>query len=180
MAEVLTQTECGLASRKHRRGGLFYEGESSRLRLALYQPDIPQNVGAAIRIAACFGAGVDIVEPCGFAGGAREIRRVAMDYALAAPPVFHASWTDFRRSIGVGARLILLTTKANVALWDFSFSEADAIVLGRESAGVPEDVHEAVHARLLIPLAPGARSLNVAVAGAVALSEARRQLRKSL
>ncbi|MEQ1929426.1 MAG: TrmH family RNA methyltransferase [Parvularculaceae bacterium] len=145
------------------------------MRLALYQPDIPQNVGAAIRIAACFGADVDVIEPCGFAGATREIRRVAMDYALAATPVFHSGWEAFR-SEAVGRRLILMTTKAASDLWGFTFAGDEIILLGRESAGVPDDIHEAADERLRIPLAPGARSLNVAVAGAVALAEARRQL----
>ena len=144
------------------------------MRIALYQPDIPQNVGAAIRVAAGFGAGIDLVGPMGFAAGEREIRRVAMDYATAGPPAVHAGWTAFLADRAPG-RLILLTTRATSMLWDFSFAESDVILLGRESAGVPDEVHERADARLVIPLAPGARSLNVAVAAAVALAEARRQ-----
>lgn len=143
------------------------------MRLALYQPDIPQNVGAAIRVAACFGASLDIVGPCGFSGGEKEIARVAMDYALAAPPLIHAGWTSYMAA--APRRLVLLTTRGADALWDFRFDAEDCILLGRESAGVPDEVHDAAGARLRIPLAPGARSLNVAVAAAVALAEARRQ-----
>lgn len=145
------------------------------MRLALYQPDIPQNVGAAIRAAACFGAGMDVIEPCGFPLDSREVRRVAMDYGAAAAPAAHADWAAFLKTAGE-ARLVLLTTKAEAAIWDFRFRANDILVMGRESAGAPDEVHEAAHARLRIPLAPGARSLNVAVAAAVALAEARRQV----
>ncbi len=145
------------------------------MRLALYQPDIPQNVGAAIRAAACFGAGLDIIEPCGFPLDSREVRRVAMDYGALSQLVAHRSWTAY---IGAGTqgRLVLMTTKARTALWDFGFEPGDTILMGRESAGAPDEVHNAADARLMIPLAPGARSLNVATAAAVALAEARRQL----
>lgn len=151
--------------------------ENSFMRLALYQPDIPQNVGAAIRAAACFGAGLDIVEPCGFPLDSREVRRVAMDYGALAPPAAHRSWAAFLETKGPG-RLVLMTTKAETALWDFEFRPGDIILMGRESAGAPDEVHEAADARLSIPLAPGARSLNIATAAAVALAEARRQLRR--
>jgi tRNA (cytidine/uridine-2'-O-)-methyltransferase len=142
---------------------------------------MPQNVGAAIRVAACFGAGVDLIGPLGFAGGERAIRRVAMDYALAAPPTLHDGWSLFLAAVEAPdrarpGRLLLLTTKGSTLLWDFPFEEGDTLLLGRESAGVPDKVHAAADARLVIPLAAGARALNVAVAGAVALSEARRQL----
>jgi len=146
------------------------------MRLALYQPDIPQNVGAAIRTAACFGAGLDIIGPCGFPLDGRQIRRVAMDYGALAPPTAHASWAAFAESVAEnGARLILLTTRAEETIWDFRFKPADTLLMGRESAGAPEAVHDRADARLKIPLAPGARSLNIAVAAAVALAEARRQ-----
>ncbi len=148
------------------------------MRLALFEPDIPQNVGAAIRAAACFGAHLDIIEPCGFAGGAREIARVAMDYRLMAPPRIHPDWTAFVDVYCDGARrIILLTTKGSTSLWDFAFRSDDMLVLGRESSGAPDHVHAAADAHLVIPMADGARSLNVAVAGAVALAEARRQFR---
>lgn len=145
------------------------------MRLALYQPDIPQNVGAAIRAAACFGASLDVIEPCGFPLDAREVRRVAMDYGDAAQPTAHSGWRAFLETTA-GARLILLTTSAKETIWDFSFRPDDILLMGRESAGAPQEVHDAAAARLKIPLAPGARSLNVHVAAAVALAEARRQL----
>ncbi len=146
------------------------------MRLVLFQPDIAHNVGAAIRIAACFGAGVDIIEPCGFPLRAKAIRRVAMDYSLLAPPVIHASWERFQESPERRAgRLVLLTTTGDASLWDARFRVGDLIVAGRESAGAPEAVHSAADARVRIPMAGGARSLNVSVAAAVALAEARRQ-----
>ncbi len=151
--------------------------KNSLMRLALYQPDIPQNVGAAIRAAACFGAGIDIIEPCGFPLKAKEIRRVAMDYGALAPPVAYSGWAAFEQEKKATlARVILLTTRADKTIWDFAFAKDDILLMGRESAGAPDEVHEAADARLIIPLAPGARSLNVAVAAAVALSEARRQV----
>ncbi|WP_428409190.1 tRNA (cytidine(34)-2'-O)-methyltransferase [Hyphococcus sp.] len=144
------------------------------MRLALYQPDIPQNVGAAIRAAACFGAGMDVIEPCGFPLDSREVRRVAMDYGAGAAPVAHSGWSGFLENVG-GARLILLTTKGDRTIWEFSFRPDDIILMGRESVGAPEEVHERADARLRIPIAPVARSLNLATAAAVALAEARRQ-----
>jgi tRNA (cytidine/uridine-2'-O-)-methyltransferase len=147
------------------------------MRLALFQPDIPQNVGASIRAAACFGAGLDIIEPCGFPLDSREIRRVAMDYGALAQPVAHSGWSCFvEKSRASASRIVLLTTRAEKPIWDFEFRKDDTLLMGRESAGAPEKVHETVDARVTIPLAPGARSLNVAVAAAVALAEARRQI----
>lgn len=146
------------------------------LRLVLYQPDIPQNTGAAIRAAACFGASLEIIEPCGFPLDAKALRRVAMDYGALAEPRAHRSWNAFCETTVAGGRLILLTTGGDASLWDFAFQPGDILLLGRESAGVPEDVHAAAQARLHIPMAEGARSLNVATSGAIALAEARRQL----
>lgn len=149
------------------------------MRLALYQPDIPANVGAAIRVAACFGAGLDIIGPCGFPLDSKDLRRAAMDYGALAPPRLHDGWGSFLAARGAG-RLVLLTTKAATAIYEFDFRSDDIVLMGRESAGVPADVHEGADARLLIPMAEGARSLNVAVAAAVALSEARRRPTRSL
>jgi tRNA (cytidine/uridine-2'-O-)-methyltransferase len=145
------------------------------VRIVLLEPDIPQNVGAAIRAAACFGAGVDIVHPCGFPLDSREVRRVAMDYGLLAPPAAYSGWPEFLKRRQPG-RLVLLTTKAEASLWHFRFRPDDALLLGRESAGATDAVHGAADARIRIPLAEGARSLNIAVAAAVALAEARRQV----
>ena len=149
--------------------------KNSPMRLALYQPDIPQNVGAAIRVAACFGAELDIIEPCGFPLKAREIKRVAMDYGSLVEPSIHGSWSAFAHA-QQSSRMILLTTKSDEAIWDFSFQPDDTLIMGRESAGAPDEIHSQVDARLTIPLAPDARSLNVVVAAGVALAEARRQL----
>ncbi|WP_425408620.1 tRNA (cytidine(34)-2'-O)-methyltransferase [Hyphococcus sp.] len=155
---------------------MFKKGCKNKImRLALYQPDIPQNVGAAIRAAACFGAALDVVEPCGFPLNARELRRVAMDYGEQAAPTSHASWGHFLNQID-SARLVLLTTSAVQSVWDFEFRADDILLTGSESAGAPPDVHARADARLRIPLVPGARSLNIHVAAAVALAEARRQL----
>jgi tRNA (cytidine/uridine-2'-O-)-methyltransferase len=144
--------------------------------LALYQPDIPQNCGALIRLGACFGVPVDIIEPCGFLFDDKKLRRAGMDYIDRAEIVRHASWAAFR-SARAGVRLVLLSTKAELAYTDFAFGAGDVLLLGRESEGVPDEVHQAAAARLRIPMRPGARSLNVAQAGAIVLSEALRQTR---
>ncbi len=143
------------------------------MRLALYQPDIPQNTGAMLRLAACLAVPVDIIEPCGFVLDDARLRRAAMDYGGVADITRHASWDEFgnRRS----GRLILLSTKAAVPLTDFRFASGDTLLLGRESAGVPQAVHDFADERVVIPLAPGLRSLNVAQAAAIALYEALRQ-----
>lgn len=148
------------------------------LALALFQPEIAQNAGAACRTAACFGADLHIIEPCGFPLDAKGFRRTAMDYGLLAPPHVHAGWGAFTHSLSAPAapRLILLTTKATVSLFDVAFRPGDILLLGQESAGAPEAVHARADIRARIPLAPAARSLNLAIAGAVALSEARRQI----
>lgn len=151
------------------------------MRLVLYQPDIPQNVGAAIRIAACFGAPLDIIEPCGFPLSEKklqtEISRVAMDYGAMKPATIHPGWKTFSESPArEEGRLILLSTGGAIPLYDFNFHPSDLVMVGRESAGVPKEVSDHCEASLRIPIAAAARSLNVAVAGAVALSEARRQI----
>lgn len=143
------------------------------MRLALYQPDIPQNCGTLLRLAACLGVGVDLIEPFGFLWDDRRLRRAGLDYAALAAVRRHSSWEAYaalRRG-----RLLLLTTAGERAYSDFTYAEGDSLLLGRESAGVPPEVHAAADARLVIPLRPGFRSLNVAVAGAMALGEALRQ-----
>ena len=144
------------------------------LRLVIYQPDIPQNTGALLRLAACFGVAVDLIEPAGFVLDDTRLKRAAMDYAGAVDLARHVSWTSYRSSQQKG-RLVLLTTKAATRLPDFAFAKDDRLMLGRESAGVPEDVHAAAAARVIIPMRTGQRSLNVAQAGAIALYEAMRQ-----
>jgi tRNA (cytidine/uridine-2'-O-)-methyltransferase len=143
------------------------------MRLALYEPDIPQNAGALLRLGACLGIPVDIIEPTGFVLGDRRLKRAGMDYLDLAEFTRHASWARFldqRRG-----RLVLLTTKATLPYHRFVFRSDDILLLGRESAGVPDAVHDTVDARLRIPLRPGARSLNVALAAAMVLGEALRQ-----
>jgi tRNA (cytidine/uridine-2'-O-)-methyltransferase len=146
------------------------------MRLALFEPDIPQNTGSLIRLGACLGVPVDIIEPCGFLWSEPKLKRAGMDYLAEADITRHASWNAFRAA-RAGARLVLLTTKGAVSYLDFAFSPSDILLLGRESAGVPPEVHDAADARLLIPMRAGLRSLNVAMAGAIVLSEALRQTR---
>ncbi|MGH7092666.1 MAG: tRNA (cytidine(34)-2'-O)-methyltransferase [Stellaceae bacterium] len=145
------------------------------LRLALFEPDIPQNTGSLLRLAACFGVAVDLIEPLGFLLADRLLRRAALDYAARAAIHRHASWAAFAAARDPESRLVLLTTQGDVPLYRFGFGAGDTLLLGRESAGVPDFVHAAAAARVVIPLQPGARSLNVAMAGAIALSEALRQ-----
>ena len=144
------------------------------MRLALYQPDIPQNLGAFIRLAACLGTPLDIIEPCGFPVDDKRIRRAAMDYVDLARIQRHASWEAFQRDRTHG-RLVLLTTSGATVLPDVRFRPDDILLLGRESAGVPAPVHQAADLRVRVPLQKGARSLNVALAAAMVLSEALRQ-----
>jgi tRNA (cytidine/uridine-2'-O-)-methyltransferase len=146
------------------------------MRLALFQPDIPQNLGAALRLGACLGVPVDVIEPCGFPLSDAGVRRAAMDYGALAEMVRHPSWADFvQRPERNAGRLLLFTTKGAQDFHAFEFRKGDTLLFGRESAGAPEEVHAAAEARLYIPLAPGARSLNLTVSAAIALSEALRQ-----
>jgi tRNA (cytidine/uridine-2'-O-)-methyltransferase len=149
------------------------------MRIALFQPDIPQNTGTILRLCACLGIEAHIVEPAGFPVSDRAFRRAGMDYLDQVTIVRHGSWDDFdtwRRRGGV--RLILFTTRASVSYLDHVYRDDDDVLLfGRESAGVPDRVHDAADARLIIPIHPGLRSLNVAVACAMVLGEAMRQTR---
>ena len=145
------------------------------MRLALYQPDIPQNTGALLRLAACFGVALDLIEPFGFVFDDRRLKRAALDYAARVAVSRYASWDRFRAERDRRSRLVLLTTAGTLPLHDFAFQAEDTLLLGRESAGVPDFVHRAAAARVVIPLRGEARSLNVAMAGAIALYEALRQ-----
>ena len=145
------------------------------LRLALFEPDIPQNTGALLRLAACLAIPVDLIEPCGFLLDDKRLRRAALDYAASATICRHPSWRSFLAKRALPSRLVLLTTHGSVPLQRFAFAADDTLLLGRESAGVPDFVHRAVAARVVIPLVAGARSLNVAMAAAIALGEALRQ-----
>ena len=144
------------------------------MRLALYQPDIAQNAAGLIRLGACVGTGVDIIEPCGFLFSDAGFRRAGMDYLEMAEVTRHNSWADFLAARSPG-RIVLLTTKASEQYTRFAFAPDDTLLLGRESAGVPAEVHDRADARLRIPLRDGRRSLNVAQAGAMVLGEALRQ-----
>ena len=144
------------------------------MRLALFEPDIPQNTGAIIRLCACLGVPLDIIEPCGFLFGDKHLKRAGMDYLDRAEVSRHASWAAFLAA-NAGARLLLLTTKGAENYTDFAFCSADILLRGRESSGGPDEVHARADARLRIPLKAGMRSLNVAQAGAIVLCEALRQ-----
>ncbi len=143
------------------------------MRIALFQPEIPGNVGAILRLAACYDVGVDIIEPTGFIWSDVRFRRTAMDYADHVTMRRHVSWVDFLAS--EPARLVLLTTKGDCALQDFAFDCADVLLFGQESAGVPADVAAACSARVRIPISADVRSLNVAVSAGIGLFEALRQ-----
>jgi tRNA (cytidine/uridine-2'-O-)-methyltransferase len=146
------------------------------MHLALFQPDIPQNLGAAVRLAACLGVPAHVIEPCGFPLSDRAVRRAAMDYAEKAEIVRHASWTRFLESPArAQGRLLLFTTRGAAPFHRFEYRPGDVLLFGRESAGVPPEVHAAADVRLFIPLQPAARSLNVVNAAAMALGEALRQ-----
>jgi tRNA (cytidine/uridine-2'-O-)-methyltransferase len=143
------------------------------MRVALFQPDIPQNLGAALRLGACLGVAVDVIEPCAFPLSNKSLKRAALDYGGLCQTSRHLSWTDFmaapERAEG---RLVLFTTKAAAPFQAFAFKAGDTLLFGQESAGAPEAVHEAAQARLFIPIAPETRSLNVVAAAAMALSQA--------
>lgn len=148
------------------------------MRFVLYQPDIPQNLGSAIRLAACLEVSLDIVEPCGFPLNDKAIRRAAMDYGGCADVSRHDSWENFkiwRETHATVSRVILFTTKSAAPYGDFSFRPDDILLFGRESAGVPEDVHAYADARLFIPISAQARSINVINSASMALGEALRQ-----
>lgn len=147
------------------------------MRLALYQPDIPQNTGTILRLAACLATPVDIIGPTGFDMSDRSLRRAGLDYLAHVDLTRHQSWQQFlaARSRAPAGRLILLSSKSAVRLPDFIFSEHDTLLLGRESAGVPDDIRSACTAQVAIPIKPPLRSLNVAVAAAIVLGEALRQ-----
>lgn len=145
------------------------------MRLALYQPDIPQNTGTLMRLAACLGVGLDIIEPTGFLLSDRRLKRAGLDYLRSLDLTRHVSWDAFQASRARQGRLILLTTNAPLLYHRFMFGPEDTLLVGRESAGVPEAVHAAADVRVRIPLRAGMRSLNVALAAAIALGEALRQ-----
>jgi tRNA (cytidine/uridine-2'-O-)-methyltransferase len=147
-------------------------------RLAIFQPDIPQNTGTMLRLAACLGVPVEIIEPAAFDVSDRNLRRSGMDYLNHVTITRHISWRAFEAwRQETGSRLILATTKGAVPYVDFEYRPDDIVLVGRESAGVPEEVHAVADARILIPMQPGMRSLNVAVTAAMILGESLRQTR---
>jgi tRNA (cytidine/uridine-2'-O-)-methyltransferase len=146
------------------------------MRLALFQPDIPQNLGAALRLSACMASALDVIEPCAFPLSDKSMRRAALDYADNVSFRLHSSWREFLADPArAEGRLILFTTRAAEPYHHFTFQPGDTLLMGRESAGVPDEVHAAAQARLFIPLAPEMRSLNVVTAASIGLSEALRQ-----
>lgn len=144
------------------------------MRLVLFEPDIPQNAGTLMRLASALGVGLDLIEPCGFVLDDRRLRRAGMDYLDHLDWARHVSWASYRAQSHAG-RLVLLTTRAAEPYTGFAFAPDDRIMVGRESAGVPDEVADAADVRLLIPMKPPARSLNVAVSAAMVLGEALRQ-----
>ncbi len=151
-----------------RRSGITHP-----MRLALYQPDIPQNAGTILRLAACLGVAVDVIGPAGFDMSDRNLRRAGLDYLNHVEIARHRSFEAYQAQRN--GRLVLLTSAGDTAYTDFGFARDDTLLLGRESAGVPESVHAIAGARLRIPMRPGLRSLNIAVAAGIVLGEALRQ-----
>ncbi|GBF58076.1 tRNA (cytidine(34)-2'-O)-methyltransferase [Candidatus Phycosocius bacilliformis] len=146
------------------------------MRLALFQPDIAPNLGAAIRLTACLGVGLDVIEPCGFPLSDKTLKRAALDYGTQCDLKRHDSFAAFATSLRAGnSRIVLIETEGATALMDFAFHDNDVLMLGRETEGTPVDVMSACHACVRIPMAAGIRSLNVVTAGAIALTEAMRQ-----
>ena len=144
------------------------------MRIALYEPEIAGNVGAVLRLGACLGVAVDLVEPMGFAWDDRRVRRAAMDYIDHVAVARHAGFDAFRATVG-SSRLVLFTTKSTQSAYDFSFTPDDVLLFGKESAGVPAAIADACHARVRIAMRPQVRSMNLATAAALALGEAMRQ-----
>jgi tRNA (cytidine/uridine-2'-O-)-methyltransferase len=144
------------------------------MRLALFEPDIPQNTGTLMRLCACLNVPLDIIEPCGFILSDKNLKRAGMDYIEHLEMTKHLNWEAFKTA-SAGKRLVLLSTKASGSFIDFSFDKDDILIAGRESAGVPEHVHQECAARVFVPMKSGMRSLNVALASAIVLGEALRQ-----
>ncbi len=145
------------------------------MKFALYQPDIAQNLGAAMRLAACFNVELSVIEPCGFPLTSKAIRRVAMDYANKTRLKRFINWQNFKQETQNQHRIVLLSTKAAKPITEFSFRPDDMLLFGSESEGVPDFVHKEVDARVFIPLSPNTRSLNLASSASIALFEALRQ-----
>ena len=148
----------------------------SHIRIALYQPDIPGNTGTILRLAACLGAGVDIIEPAGFDISDRNLKRAGMDYIASAALVRHVNWERFEEwRATTGRRLVLASTKAALPYTKVAYRPDDILLFGRESAGVPDHVHDKADERVLIPMVEGQRSINVAMSAAMITGEVLRQ-----
>jgi tRNA (cytidine/uridine-2'-O-)-methyltransferase len=145
------------------------------MRIALYEPEIPGNVGAVLRLGACLGAGVDLIEPLGFPWNDRRVRRAAMDYIDHVEFTRHAGFEAFRESIGE-ARLVLFTTKAVHSAYQFAFRPDDVLLFGKESAGIPAEIAQICKAKVRLPMRDTVRSMNLATSVALALGEALRQV----
>lgn len=149
------------------------------MRLCLFQPDIPQNTGTLLRLGACLDIGIDIIEPCGFIFDDKKVKRAVMDYMDKVDCKRHHSWEEFleykKDNSEQYGRIILLSTKAATNFTEFEYKENDLLLLGRESAGVPDEVHNFADERVIIPMNENARSINVAISGAMVLSEAMKQ-----
>ncbi|NNC36341.1 MAG: tRNA (cytidine(34)-2'-O)-methyltransferase [Acidimicrobiales bacterium] len=146
------------------------------MKIVLFQPDIAQNLGAAMRLSACLGVSLEIIEPCGFPLTSKAVRRTAMDYGVPDQLIRHKNWNAFEKSESTaGRRIVLLTTKSALPITEFEFNPDDTLLFGQESAGAPEHVHTRSDARIYIPLANGMRSLNLVSSASIAVFEALRQ-----
>lgn len=155
---------------------IYLMNDLKKMRIALYQPEIPQNTGTLMRLGACMGVALDIIEPCSFVWNDQKLRRAGMDYIELANVVRHLSWEKFyQNQAESGARLILLDTEGAIPFYDFSFHPSDILLLGQESSGVPKAIATQTHASVNIPMLPDRRSLNIAVSAAMVLTEALRQ-----
>lgn len=155
----------------------MHQNMTPQLRIAAYQPDIAPNLASIIRTAACLQVSVDVIGPCGFPFSVKSYRRTVMDYEAQADVAMHVDWQSFEAQRK--GRLILMTTAGAIPLWEHRFQPTDVLMVGRETAGVPESVARAADARVLIPMPGGGRSLNVAVSAAISMAEACRQLAES-
>ena len=147
------------------------------MKLVIFQPDIPQNTGAMLRTCACFDTDIEIIHPCSFPLNDKLLKRSAMDYGSSIKVTEHDSWEIFKESLKSEKRIILLSTKGKIPYTDFTFQSDDYLMVGRESAGVPNEIHNQVDEVVSIPISKSSRSLNVSTAAAIALSEAVRQLK---
>ena len=165
-----------MSPRKWQTGSSAADRRANRhMRIALYEPEIAGNVGAVLRLGACLGAGVDLIEPLGFQWDDRRVRRAAMDYIDHVEITRHADFEAFRQTLG-SSRLVLFTTKASQSLYDFAFRDDDVLLFGKESAGVPAEVADVCDAKIRIPIRAEVRSMNLASAAALVLGEAQRQV----